>query len=410
MKKKLLVYSDCILYGGSEKVLTNLFLYPPLFEQFEVKFAFRDHARYLRGFEALGLKVETLPLPIKSFEDRQYQIAGQNLSSWAKKLALVPSVLGQAIGVNEGPNRAVFLDLLRRETPDVLFINNGGYPGAASCLTAAIAAKAAGVPRVLMMVNNLATRPKGAGELRRDMALGDAVDHWVTASKAAGEKLIENRGIDPNRWIDIPNTLAEQSRLQVIKSGRLREEFGFDPKTLILGSAGHLTSRKGFHVLLEALALVKKEPLAVQPQAVIFGEGEERPRLEAMIKNLGLEGQVHLPGHRAGLENYLADLDLFVLPSVDFEDFPYVNLEAMLLGKPLLGTQVAGIPEQIVPGFNGLVVPPNSPQALAEALLKLFGDLKKLRGMGLAGKERYFAQYDYPKIMDRFLALFGGET
>ncbi|OGG98962.1 MAG: hypothetical protein A2600_12335 [Candidatus Lambdaproteobacteria bacterium RIFOXYD1_FULL_56_27] len=404
MKKKLLIYSDNILFGGSEKVLANLAAFGPLAQTFELAFAFRDHPDYTPG--ALRLNLPSFPLELASKDSTYFKIAQKKWPKPLHRLAMAPVVLADRFGGSNPQNLARLTDFFLTQKPDLLLINNGGYPGAKTCLTAAVAAKAAGVPKVVMMVNNLATRPRGTMEMERDAKVLAAVDRFVTASKFAGKRLIEFRGVDPNRWLDLPNCLEEQERLLKADRQQARENLGLSEKGLVIGSAGHLTARKGYSVLVEALGLIK--PLLEQhsAQVVIIGEGEERHALESRLKELGLAERVKLPGFRPDASKLLAALDIFVLPSVDFEDFPYVNLEAMCLGKPLVGTQVAGIPEQIEEGVNGLVVPPKDPKALAQALETLVKDPKLCQGMGLSSKERFFRLYDYPKVMGRFLALF----
>lgn len=401
MKPKLLFFSDCIFYGGSEKVLTNLLSYRPLFERFEVRFAFRDHRAYRAGVEAQDLNCPVDPLPLKSFDNAHQKLKGWR-SPW-RQMGLLPMVLAERAGLLERANAPLLAQYFKAQAPDVLFINNGGYPGAAGALSAALAAKAAGVPQVAMMINNMATAPSAADQAR-DQALRSAVDAWVTASKAAGAQLIENRGIDPEKWLDLPNTLREETEVAQIPPGRLREEFGLGPEVPVILAAGLLTDRKGHRFLIEALGQIKEQLGGAQ--CFIFGEGERRGALEGQIRSLGLQGQIHLPGHRSNLLEYLKDADLFVMPSTGFEDFPYANIEAMLLAKPIIGSAVAGIPEQIKHGQTGLVVPPCDAKALAGALHELLAEPTKREAMGQAAQARYQALFAYQPVMERFLALF----
>lgn len=401
MKPRLLFFSDCIFYGGSEKVLTNLLHYRPLHERFEVRFAFRHHLAYTEAVQAQGFGCPVDPLPLKSFDDLHHRLKGWP-GPW-RQLALLPMVAWESLGLLERSNAPLLRRYFEAQKPDVVFINNGGYPGAGGALAAAIAAKEAGVPQVALMVNNLATPPR-PGDQARDQAVREAVDCWVTASKAAGEKLIENRGIERDRWVDLPNTLAEEDRVAQIQPGLLRREFGLDENTPVILAAGLLTDRKGHQYLIEALGQIKDRLGGAQ--TFIFGEGERRGALEAQIERLGLGAQVHLPGHRSNLLDYLKDADLFVMPSTGYEDFPYANVEAMLLSKPIIGTDVAGIPEQVDHETTGLVVPPEDAGALAQALARLLEDADLRRRMGQAARERYRQRFAYEPVMGRFLDLF----
>ena len=106
------------------------------------------------------------------------------------------------------------------------------------------------------------------------------------------------------------------------------------------------------------------------------------------------------------LLDYTKDFDLFVLPSIEDEDLPYVILEAMMLGKPVIGTRVAGIPEQIEHGETGLLVDPSDPKALAQGIRRILLDRGRSQSMGEAARRKYAAEFRYERIMNRYLELY----
>lgn len=136
-------------------------------------------------------------------------------------------------------------------------------------------------------------------------------------------------------------------------------------------SVGRLMPSKNHKLLIDAFALIhKKYP---EHQLVIYGEGPLRPEYEKQIRDLGLEGFVHIPGSFKDLHSRIAGAELFVLSS-DYEGMSNALMEAMCLGLPVVSTEVSGAPDLIVPGENGVLVPCNDVTAMAEAVSKMLGD------------------------------------
>lgn len=135
----------------------------------------------------------------------------------------------------------------------------------------------------------------------------------------------------------------------------------------------HHNERKGVDVLLRAFArVVEKEPKLT---LTLVGDGPLRAQHEALARDLGLNGSVSFPGRqsRAEVRNLLRRCDLFVLPS-RFETFGIVIIEAMACGKPVVASAVGGIPEIIQHGENGILVEPEDPTALGDAIIRVFED------------------------------------
>lgn len=166
---------------------------------------------------------------------------------------------------------------------------------------------------------------------------------------------------------------------------------------------GRLKQRKGVDLLLEALALAPNPNV----QAVVVGGGEERPRLEAQARSLGLGQRVHFVGAVFGaakaylLQNALCT----VMPSRLSEAFPLVVLESYASGVPVIGTRIPGLGELVKPGKTGLLVESGAPEELARALMHCFSDREACRRMGV--QARALAQaYSWTKVAQKHLALY----
>jgi glycosyltransferase involved in cell wall biosynthesis len=138
---------------------------------------------------------------------------------------------------------------------------------------------------------------------------------------------------------------------------------------------------KGPRALLDAYALAQGDR-PFQAKLVFVGEGSECPRLQAEIVQLGLREQVILAGELNGLQAMSA-FDIFALPSLS-EAFPYVLLEALAMGLPIISTKVGGVSELVHEGCNGFVVNKCAPEEMALALRKLLADSALRRRMGQA--------------------------
>lgn len=136
----------------------------------------------------------------------------------------------------------------------------------------------------------------------------------------------------------------------------------------VLLAAGRLTRQKGFDLLLRALPAVVEQLPGLR--VLIAGEGPERRALTGQAARLRLQERVRFLGERGDLAELFAAADGFVLPSRD-EGSPYVLLEAMALGLPVVATDVGGVRAQLDGGSNGLLVRAGDPPALAAAILRL---------------------------------------
>ena len=219
--------------------------------------------------------------------------------------------------------------------------------------------------------------------------LADAV---VAPSAATAAELRRDYGVDAVEVI--PNGVALHAAV-----ARHRPEL---PPVILY--SGRLRSRKAVAVLVAAMPRV----LAAVPatRLVIVGDGEQASAVAAAVRARNLTAHVELAGAlpRAAAMARLAEADVFCLPST-YEGLPLAILEAMVAGLPVVATAVSGNPEAVEDGVTGLLVPPESATALADALVALLGDRRRREAMGEAGRRRAAERFAIDGVADRYLAL-----
>jgi colanic acid/amylovoran biosynthesis glycosyltransferase len=178
------------------------------------------------------------------------------------------------------------------------------------------------------------------------------------------------------------------------------------PKEPKLVCVARFEAVKGHLVLLEAAARLAGEGVAFELD--LIGDGPLRPDIERAILRLGLERRVVLSGwlSSAQVRERLLSNRIFVLPSFA-EGLPVVLMEALALGRPVIATYVAGVPELVVPGENGWLVPASSVDALVHAMREaLTTPHEELERMGVRGRERVKAQHDVSIEAGKLAGLF----
>jgi glycosyltransferase involved in cell wall biosynthesis len=193
----------------------------------------------------------------------------------------------------------------------------------------------------------------------------------------------------------------------------LREELGVPASRPIVGLVGRLNQVKGQREFLLAADLVAR----AHPDAVFLLIGIIRPtspwaplagyfrEVEALTRRPSLRGRVVLTGWRTDLPRVMASLDILVQPSRR-ETFGRVLIEAMASQKPVVATRVGGMPEIVVHGETGLIVPPEDPSALAEAILELLQDPARRHAMGEAGRRRVESHFDFAHRLRRIQSIY----
>lgn len=257
---------------------------------------------------------------------------------------------------------------------------------------------ASGGGPIVHTVHNLASREGGrVGTWIHRIAIRAGV-HSVAVSDEVARSFVELYGRPAD--IVIPNGID----LERFRTGGQpwRRENGFAESDLLIVSVARLDPQKNPLGLIDAFA----RALAVDPQwhLILVGAGSLRTEAEARARSLQLGARVHFLGVRADIDALLPVCDLFALAS-HWEGMPMAIIEAMAAGLPVAATAAGGVPELVVHGATGLLVPSGDTPALSDALALLARDPGRRREFGRAARERA-ATFGLDRMTGAYAQLF----
>jgi glycosyltransferase involved in cell wall biosynthesis len=227
-------------------------------------------------------------------------------------------------------------------------------------------------------------------------------DTVITISEAIREVLV-SQGVPPGKVRCVRSALDPEPFRRPCDREAFREEFGLGAGDAVVGMAAQFIRRKGHDVLLDALpAILRDHPSA---RFLLFGRGPLRNEVAQKVRDAGLETSVRLPGFREDLPSILPCLDLLVHPA-RMEGLGVVLLQASASGVPVVASRVGGIPEAVAHEESGLLVPPEDPTALANAVSSLLADPGRGRAMGERGRTRIRELYSVDGMVEGNLAAY----
>lgn len=410
-KERLLIYSDCYIYGGSERLLSFLILNAYIQEKYEIHFAYRQHKSYEVGLnEDYGSSRENFhPLFLFSNDTLFHKINMSASSGFLKKILKGPFWFCQKIGIYFLYNFLAMFILIKKINPQVIHINNGGYPAAKSCFAFVLAAKSAGINNIFYQVNNMASLSKTKLDRLIDEKIVERfVRYFITASKKARDVLSQNRNFSLDKIISIPNTTPIKSLIG--SREKVLKDFSWPEDVFLLCEVAFLSERKGQFFLLEAVKNIKinNPDLFKKLRLVFVGDGEDEIILKKYVKDNNLSSNVFFAGYRSDRLDFIKACDVFVLPSIANEDMPIVILEAMSMSKAIIASNFAGIEEELENGVSGILVKPNKETLsldLSDAIINIY-NTRNTNSFGLNAKTRFDEYFSMEKYAQRLIDIY----
>lgn len=314
------------------------------------------------------------------------------------RLAAIPE-LGREIAFRSDLTTLVKLyRLMRRERPHVVHTHmaKAGFVGR-------VAARLAGVPVILHTFHGHVFHgyfsPRKTRLFLGMERLGARLStRLITISPRLREEIAGFGVANAEKIEVIPlgfelDAFANQPR----RTGDFRRSLDIPESAKLVGAVGRLVPIKNLPLLLEAVALARREEPDLH--VVLVGDGELRADLETRAKSLGIAGQTRFAGWRRDLPSVYADLDAVVISS-DNEGTPASLIEAMATGCPVAATRVGGVPDLIADGETGRLTPSGNPEALAAALLALFREREQTTGMAEKARQRVLDRHQATRLVD----------
>ena len=236
--------------------------------------------------------------------------------------------------------------------------------------------------------------------LSRGMAA--MADHCIGVSDSVGRYLTDTIRVPKNKVTVIRNGVEKPRPSSPARLSKLRTDLGIDTQDIVIGTVARFSPEKRFDILLKAFsALTRYKGVRL----LVVGDGDERRKIESWIEELRLEDRVILVGAQSHVADFYALMDIFALAS-EHEAFGMVNAEAMRLGLPVVATRVGGIPEVVLHGMTGRLVPPGDVEAMAKELSRLIEDEGLRKTLGAAGRAFADDIFSAERYVNEMAALY----
>jgi glycosyltransferase involved in cell wall biosynthesis len=228
-------------------------------------------------------------------------------------------------------------------------------------------------------------------------------DTVIVGSKAVFKEALKAGAPEENLHL-IYNGVDTERFNPDIKADEIVDRYRIANRNVVF-TLRHHEPKYGLEYLIRAIpAIVKKKKNTI---FIIGGDGSLRCYHEQLVKKLKMKNHVVFTGaiHQSLLPKYYAACDLFVIPSLQ-EAFGLVVSEAMACGKPVVGTNVGGIPEQIIDHYNGFLVEPRDHFEMADRVLWLLDNPEKSRQMGLNGRRIVEEKFSLDRRIEKIISLY----
>ena len=379
---KILVWNECYVAGGADWSLIDLITHWPVSDDSFVLYVNRTH-------EGLSLLREKMPsnVEIRVFnsllelvdQDTKYSFFNNRFIRKMALLSLIPI------------NYVVYKNKISSEHYDILLMNNGGYPGGLSNFLVSLAAKALHIKKRIMIVRNY---PAYYSQDRLLMKISDwvsnySLDGMVAVSNSLKEDLTKKTNIAAEIIEVIYNGISVDNK---ISHNTGKQEIGF-VEGLSVGIIGTLQERKGHYFLFRSWVQVLNKFPDARIYVVASSKSGDKDKLVKLAKQLNIDRSIVWVEFTKNVGDIYQQLDVVVMPSLEYESFGRIIVEAMAFSTPIIATKVGGMPELIEHGCDGLLVDKNDESSLARYIIELLSDAKNRQEIGGAGYKKYIGSY-----------------
>ncbi|MCK5146602.1 glycosyltransferase family 4 protein [bacterium] len=293
--------------------------------------------------------------------------------------------------------------LIRREKYDIVHTHSS-KPG----FLGRLAAKLAGTPVIVHTIhgfpfNDFMSKIKHDFFVNLERWASGLTDKLITVSELNRQKAIKLRLAPAQKFQTIYSGIQFASFDKPVDSEALRKNLNIAKHIKIIGFVGRLSPQKDPLCLVESMP----EILRHHPEShfLIVGDGELRCDFEARAHQLNVSENICILGFREDVPQLLRVMDLFVLSS-RWEGLGRSLTEALYCGLPCVATAVEGVPELITDSETGRLVPPQNPEALAQAVIDMLDDMNAAQIMAIAGQKRVRRLFDVRQMVRQIDLLY----
>ena len=295
------------------------------------------------------------------------------------------------------------IKIIRKYNIDILHANSLG-----SHIYSFFAAKLIGIPNIWHLHDILIKRISNRLLCK---FLSKTASQIIVVSYAVKKSLI-GFGVDSNKIKVVYNGLdLKRWNPEIYDKSYLYKEFEINGSFFKIGIIGYLGECKGQEILLNAAVYLLKKGYKnlrfyIVGDELFKNENRYKESLYQISKINNLDDYVTFTGRRNDIPSILSFLDIIVACSRCPDSLPTAILEAMAMGKVVIGTNIGGIPEMIINDETGILIPPNDPEALAKAILDLINQPDKIKEMGIKARERIKSNFTIEKNVESIKKIY----
>jgi len=340
---------------------------------------------------------------IKGLPTERYEVHAASYGEGVFRTELPGSVTFHPLDFRRRTNPGILFNLLKLMKETEIHIVHG--QGARAEFFARIASRLCHVPAYVSTVAMPVEGYNVSPSLRTiyevlDHATERFVTRFLVCSSALERLLAEDHGIHEEKIVKIYNGIEwreyEPAKLSKVRQ-EVRTRLGVGEMNPLIGAIGRLVWQKGFLFFLRAIPHITQR--VPEARFLLVGDGPLRQVLEEEAKRLKISNRITFTGFTTEAKTFMSAMDVIVIPSLR-EGFPMVTLEAMALEKAIVATEIDGIDEQIRSGKEGILVPPQSPEAIARAVVSLIKGEEDALKLGRAARERVKKEFSVEKMID----------
>ena len=291
--------------------------------------------------------------------------------------------------------------MIRQERPDILHTNSSKIGGLGS-----LAGRLTQTPRIIFTAHGWAFNEERSLTAKFFILFL----HWVTIILSHQTIAVSGKTKESISWMPfisqkikiIHNGIGDFEKMEKVTAKEMLTKD--HTEKIIIYSISELHQNKGIDVGIKGISLLPEE---IKKKALycVAGEGEEKENLEKLVKELNLEKQVKLLGFLNNAKNILSGADIFLFPSRT-ENLPLAVLEAGLSELPIIATSVGGVPEIIEDMKNGILVHPQNPKEIAEAIMYFLEHPEKQKEFGNEIKKTIVSFFSLEKMLNKTISLY----